>query len=250
MERTLEEGGHLAEQDPALKTELVATGEVAPSQEQQRTTSIAVQPQAGSLVPSGTELQVMMQICQAFVTAKMLPGHFNTPEKALAAVLTGRDLGLSPTAAWRGLYPVDNTNDQGERTGVTLGMMVDLQMSLATSRVPGFYIDIKEQTPERVEIWFHRSGWPVLKVVRTAQWAHKCGLPMKRDGRTLRTNWARDFAGMLTARVKSIGLHQIAADVLAGLYPPDEIAEYQEAAPKTDDGNGKIVDATNFKEVE
>lgn len=88
---------------------------------------------------------------------------------------------------------------------------------------------------------------------------------MKRDGRTLRTNWARDFAGMLTARVKSIGLHQIAADVLAGLYPPDEIAEYQEAAPKTDDGNGKgggggagggggggggIVDATNFKEVE
>ena len=213
-----------------------------------RDASLAARPQPGSLVPQGEELAAYLAICKAFVDAKMVPGHFNTPEKALAAALRGRDLGLAPTMAWAQLYPVDQYNDQGERSGVTLGMMVDLQMALATSRIPGFWIDFREQTTDAVEIWFHRPRWPVLKVRRTAAWAHQAGLPMKKDGRTMRANWARDFAAMLTARVKSIGLHQIAADVLQGMYPPDEIVEYQEATAMTE-ASGAIIDATNFKEV-
>jgi len=128
------------------------------------------------------------------------------PEAAAVVLLTGRELGLAPMAALRGIYEVSG------RPVLSADMMV------AVVRRSGLCASwrVTESTPERCTITTLRQG---EQHPETCSWTMEDARRAGCGGQT----WSKFPRQMLAHRCAAELARRVYPDVLLGLYTPDEL---------------------------
>lgn len=198
--------------------------------------------QSTSLMPMGQELTAAMEICKTVHAAGMLPAAINSPEKAFAIWLYGRELGIGFWTAVRNIYPTSSK----DRPGVMLSMSADLMLGIAKKRIPGFQHGQASEYNEKGEFvaatfWSERPGNPRLTTRYTLKQAAIAGY-------TTKNNWAQNPELMCIAAAKRSNVRTMAADVLAGIYTPDELGAEETPTPKAEVNSEIVVDNTTDAE--
>lgn len=177
------------------------------------------QDNSNAIVPA--EWSVMQQQASALVASGFLPQSVNSPQKAVAIIMLGRELGIAPWAALTSINVI-----QGKPT-------VSPQLMLAL---------------------INRSGQ--LEDMTIDDDGTACTVTMKRKGRTPHTftfsmmdanamnlsgkdNWKKQPAIMRQWRAVAGCARTVFADVILGLYTPDEMGIDVAA---DDQGNMTVID--------
>src|SRR5436190_17838280 len=87
---------------------------------------------AGTLLPFGDEWSAMQQMAEVLVTSGFLPPNLDTPNKALAVLLMGRELGVPPMQAIRGIHVVNGRPS----------LSAELMLALAYQNISGFKFEV------------------------------------------------------------------------------------------------------------
>lgn len=152
----------------------------------------------------------MAQIAHRWNMAKMLvkSGMIpqKSPEAAIAVMLKGHELGVTPMVAFANMFFFDGK----------LGMSADLMSALFIQKAGG-RMQVLEWTEKVCRIRFTREGWEPSDVSYTEQDAQVAGLLNK-------ANW-KNRKAMLSARCRSMGVRLLAPDVFAGTYSTEELQD-------------------------
>jgi hypothetical protein len=148
-------------------------------------------------------------------------------------VSMAEDLGAQWTHGLRSIYPLVKRGRDGEGDQIRAGIQGDLALALLLGR--RFRVKIKESTPESCTVWMSRpDGEMEFEDSFTYEEAKAAGLTGKPNW-NYRKDMLRWRAIMRVGRV-------VGADVLGGMYLPDEIEEFgvsertpEKSAPENDD---------------
>lgn len=151
--------------------------------------------------------QEMKEQAKELVPTGFLPESIKTPQQAMAIMLTGKELGLPPMQAIRGINII-----KGNPT-----LKPELMLALCLQRIKGFQYQFKDcdnksatficKRPEMIE--------PYTSTF-TMEDAKAAGLAGKEI-------WTKYPGNMLRWRAVANALHIVAPDVLVGVYTPEEI---------------------------
>lgn len=165
-------------------------------------------PQTGEIVPMTLDMekwQIMRQQADTLVKSGFLPPAINTPEKALAVMQKGRELGIGPMEALSSINVI-----QGKPA-------CSAQLMLALARRTGELEDIKIETSEKgATVTVTRRGQSPFTSTFGAKEATDLGL-MGRD------QYKKQPGTMFKWRAVSDNLRVTFGDALSGLYTPDEM---------------------------
>lgn len=155
--------------------------------------------------------QVAVKLAETPFVPKAMQGR---PFDVTAAILTGRELGLSPMAALRSINIIDGT------PAITAAGLRALALA------HGHRVWIDESTETRAVVCGQRAGQAhVERVSWTMDRARKAGLASKR-------NWQNYPEQMLIARATSEVVRRIAADVIVGMpHSVEELGDGPDAPP-------------------
>lgn len=157
-----------------------------------------------SLAPG--EWQAMREQAKALVLSKFLPKAVDTPEKAIAVMMTGRELGIGPMQALRTIHIID-----GKPT-----LAAELIAALVLRRVPGAVFEVSESTNDRCTVLAARPGRPEREFSFTMDDAKAAGL-------TGKDNWKKYPRAMLRSRAITEAARAVFPDATTGVYDPDEL---------------------------
>jgi hypothetical protein len=172
----------------------------------------------GKLVPKANDVSAldtghfvkdwdnMEKVASKIVKAGLLPKAINTPEKAIAVMLTAKELNIPPMEGLRMIYIVDQKP----------ALMSQLMLSLAYSRGILENVDIQE-SEKKCSVTMKRKG---IAAPYTATFGEE---DAKRAGLLYRDNYKKYPAAMYRSRAISACLRVVAPDVIGGLYTPEEI---------------------------
>jgi hypothetical protein len=153
------------------------------------------------------------------------------PNSVLACILTGEELGLGPMQSLRMVNVIDG------RPAASAELM------RALVNRAGHRIDVVESRQDRVTLAGRRHDTgAVAKVTWTigdAQRAKLTGNPA----------WAKYPRSMLLARATSELCRALFADVIGGLYTPEETAAIEGHAWEPDDPLGELVDPVTLTSI-
>jgi hypothetical protein len=181
-------------------------------------------------VTSIAEWQMMKEQAGVLVKTGFLPAAIKTPEQAMAIMLTGRELGIPPMQALRGVNVIQGTP----------AIKPELMLALCVQRIRGFkyrFADCDDKSATFV------CSRPEMSQEYVSTFTLD---DAKRAGLLGKENYSKWPANMLRWRAVGNALHVVAPDVLVGIYTPDELgAETNEAgelvvAPATT--TGEIID--------
>lgn len=167
-------------------------------------TQAIVRAESAGIAPA--EWTALREQAGAVVRSGFLPKAINTPEKAVALMLAGRELGLGPMQSIRSLHIID-----GKPV-----MSAELMAGLAHRRLPGAMLRIIRSTNEVCEVEAGRPGQQATRFSFTMADAKAAGLLGK-------DNWRKYPAAMLRARCLAAAARATFPDVLLGVYDPDEL---------------------------
>ncbi len=157
----------------------------------------------------------MAQIAHRWSMAKMLvkSGMIpqKTPEAAIAVMLKGHELGVTPMVAFANMFFFDGK----------LGMSADLMTALFIQKAGG-KLQVLKWTEEACRIRFTRTGWEPSEVEYTIADAQAAGLLGK-------ANW-KNRKAMLSARVRAMGVRLLAPETFAGTYSTEELLDMEAEA--------------------
>jgi hypothetical protein len=149
-----------------------------------------------------------IQALSAALAASKLFG-VQSPEQALAIVLTGQDLGLSAAQSLRAIYVV-----QGKPV-----VSADALVAAVLSSGHCAYWVTRESTPERCTVETQRKGSPAPESVTwTREDADRAKL-------TSKDIWKSYPADMLRHRACAVLARRVYPDVVLGIYAPAELPE-------------------------
>ena len=168
-----------------------------------------------SAVVVADDWKAMRDMAQTLVKSGFLPKAVNTPEKAIAIILAGKEIGLGPMQSLRSIHIVDGKPTMG----------AELMMALALKHVPGGYLKITESTNQRCVVKAGRSKNDTAEYIFTLEDAKRAGLLSK-------SNWKNYPRAMLRSRVISEAVKAVFPDALIGAYTADELG----AEHTTEDG--------------
>lgn len=176
--------------------------------EHRRKAALARVEQAAPLARSDfmSEWSALMEQARVLVRSGFLPRAVDTPEKAVAIIQTGRELGLGPMQSLRMIHIVD-----GKPT-----MAAELMAGLVLSKLSGAVLRVHETTERVCEVHAARPGQPVTTYRFTIEDAQKAGLTGKQ-------NWRNYPRAMLRNRCIAEAARGTFPDCSAGLYDPDEL---------------------------
>lgn len=145
----------------------------------------------------------------------LLPAHIKSGGQAMAIILAGRELGLSPMTALRSIHLVEGR--------VTLA--ADLQLALV--KRAGVRHRWLQTDTEAAVVELTRAPDAAFAFSYSIADAKRAGLAEKQ-------NWRRHTAAMLRARAISGAIRAYCPDLLTTVYDPDEIGEATEAPAVVD----------------
>lgn len=180
--------------------------------------STALVPAASAAIEWYTprSLHEAQEIARVFAKSGLLSRAVDTPEKALAIVATGAELGLSPMASLRGIYIVE-----GKPT-----LSADTMVALIRQSGHCVYWQRIEQTADSVTYETQRKGDPnPTRQTFTVEDAKRAG----RWG--AQGPWSTHPQRMMAHRCASILAREVYPDVLAGCYLDDEAGEIAAPVP-------------------
>lgn len=163
------------------------------------------------------EWRAMREQAKELVASGFLPRAVNSPEKAIAIIQTGRELGLGPMQALRTIHIIEGKPC----------MSADLIAGLALRHVPGAVLRVAETTEKVCVVQASRSGQDLTTFRFSIEDAQKAGL-------TGKDNWRKYPRAMLRARAITEAARAIFPDAVMGLYDPDELGA-------TTDASGQVV---------
>jgi hypothetical protein len=152
------------------------------------------------------EWRAMREQASELVKSGFLPRAVNTPEKAMAIIQTGKELGLGPMQSLRSIHIIE-----GKPT-----MSADLIAGLALAKLPGSVLRVVESSDKKCVIEAGRSGQKLTPFEYTMADAQRAGLAGK-------DNWKKHPRAMLRARAITEAARAIFPDTCVGLYDPDEL---------------------------
>ncbi len=147
----------------------------------------------------------LLRLSGELIKTGFLPQAVNTPQKAVAIILTGKELGIPTMLALRQINVIN-----GKPT-----VPPELMLALAYQRIPGFSATVIKSDASICTMKFKR-GDTVLDTSFTIEDATRMGLAGK-------DNWLKQPATMLRWRCISQGLRLIAPDVICGVYTQEEM---------------------------
>lgn len=163
----------------------------------------------------GGAMSLAKQMAQSTLIPKALQGK---PGDVLVVLLTGKEFGLGPMQALRGIHVVE-----GKAV-----MAADLMVGLCVARreVCAFFT-LVESTAHKATYRTQRVGAPApVEMTWTIEQAKAAGLAGK-------NNWRAYPDAMLRARCASALARVVFPDLLAGTYDPEELGQplFSEPAP-------------------
>lgn len=188
---------------PPMPNETVTAEHVADS-----SAALVAQPRyrAPSLMPFGAEWDAMREQADILVKSGFLPPDLNTAEKVIAVLLTGREIGVPPMQAVRGIHVVNGRPS----------LSAELMLALAYQNIAGFRFKIEMTTNEICKIVASRPGGDPVTIMFTIGDAERAGLARGQ-------NWIKYPAAMLRARATSAVLRIVAPDAIRGFHTPEEM---------------------------
>lgn len=179
-----------------------------------------------SLFPNESEWAMLKEQATMAVKSGLLPAAVNTPEKAIAIALKGRELGIPPMQAFAHIHII-----QGKPT-----ISAELMLALIYKNCPGAVIEYLENGATKCVIRATRPG------SKSAVWAFSIDEAKQAELLT-KDSWKKYPAAMLRARAISIMARAVFPDAIMGCsYTPEELG-----AEVTDEG--EIVDVPNEPNV-
>ncbi len=178
----------------------------------------AVNSKTGELVPISMDMerwQVMRSQADVLVKSGFLPPAINTPEKALAVMQKGRELGIGPMEAISSINVI-----QGKPS-------VSPQLMLALARRTGELSDMKmEATDKGATVTITRKGQSPYSTSFGPAEATALGL-MTKD------NYKKQAGVMFQWRALAQNLRITFPDAISGLYTADEMTQGDETTITT-----------------
>jgi len=166
--------------------------------------------------------ELMKSQAKVLIESGFLPKSINTPAKALAIALKGRELGLPMMQSITSIYVID-----GKPT-----VSAELMAALVFMRIPGAILRCIETTDRIATYEAARPGDKILKMSYTYDDAVRAGI-------TSKDNWKKYPAAMLRARCCSAICRVVFPDAIMGLYTPDELGAIttEEGVPVESEGS-------------
>lgn len=148
----------------------------------------------------------MRQQAAALVKSGFLPRAVDTPEKAIAIMQTGKELGIGPMQSLRCIHILD-----GKPV-----MAAELIAGLVLARVPNATLRVARTSSDECVVLAARPGQDATEFRWTMQDAQRAGLVNK-------DNWRKYPRAMLRNRALAEASRGIFPDATMGLYDPDEL---------------------------
>lgn len=167
-------------------------------------TGLSIREEPRLALPDIFRLAAELQKAQGF-----LPRHLQNPGQIAAVILAGQELGIPAMAAIRGIKLVQGS--------VTL----DAALQLGLMNRCGIRHEWLEQTATCAKLKLERPGFAPHIQTFTIEDAKQAEL-------TKGDNWKKYPAAMLRARCVSAAGKAFAADILHGVYLPDELEHIDE----------------------
>lgn len=182
-----------------------------------------------SLVAAGPEWSAIQEQARALIASGFFPKAVNTPAKAIAVMLAGRELGLPPMQSIRNVHIVD-----GKPT-----LSAETMLALAYQRVPGLTCEVKSGPDGAVVTGQRNSTSKPVTIAFTFKEAAAAGL-MTKD------NWRKYPSAMCRARAISAWCRVVAPDAILGCYTPEEVESIRS---ETRPAPAPVIDITSAQEV-
>lgn len=207
----------------------------------------AVDSVPGTLLPDRDETNRIWALAHQLQHTEFVPQPMQgRPEKILAAIIAGREMGVP---AMRSLQHINIIEGQAQPSA---------ELHLAQALKAGHHLEVVETSRERCTVEVHRRDWPPDKPARTLTWelddAVQAGLVQLKDGKPHARSakgqalpWEKYPRAMLRARAITEACRTWLPDAIEGadLLPP---AEPPGPAPvvtvEATDGAAHTVDAT------
>lgn len=165
-----------------------------------------------------------MQLANHMHAAKMFNGY-GSPQAVLSTILAGRELGLQAVASLRGFHVIEGKH----------ALAADAMRGLVLRSGQAKYFRVLQRTGTVATFETWRVGDPapieLSYTVEEAREAYGLNQPMpEKDATALAAKWSRSSYGkhtadMLAARASSKLARLVYADILFGLYAPEELTE-------------------------
>lgn len=167
-----------------------------------------------SVLPSSKEWEATMAVAREIAGTQFVPESYRgKPDAVVAAILTGREMGIGPMQSLRQIHMIDGRP----------AFAADLMM--AKMRAGGIVILESEVTEERAYIKAQRKDTgEEAEVEWTVEQARQAGLLDKRG-----KSWERYRTDMLWARAVGRLARRLGSDLLGGLvYSKEEIEDWDD----------------------
>lgn len=153
------------------------------------------------------EWRAMREQAEVLVQSRFLPQDVNTAEKAVAIIMTGRELGIPPMMAMRQIHII-----KGKPT-----LSAQLMSALVLRNLPGAVLQVVETTDQRCIVEAKRPEYTKpSRFVWTMEDAKRAGL-------TSNDNWRKFPRDMLRSRCISEACRAVFPDVSNGIYTSEEL---------------------------
>lgn len=193
-------GGDLPDAVPGMELEIAKQREMAV-------------PPAGAL-PSASEFDAAMKIATQIARTKFVPDSYRgNPDEVLAAIFTGRELGIGPMQSLRDIHMIDG------RPVFAASLM------LSQMRRGGLVLLESSSTGDRAFIRAQRSDTGEIAEV---DWTFEEATKIKRGTKALTDgdNWKNYPSDMLWARAVGRLARRLGSDLLAGMvYSHEELQD-------------------------
>jgi len=154
---------------------------------------------------------VMRQQADTLVKSGFLPVAINTPEKALAIMQAGKELGIPTMTAFQTINII-----QGK---IAISPQLMLALARRTGQMENFSIDKNDQ---RAIVKVKRKGQEEITTTFTIEMAARMGLATK-------DNWKKQPSIMLQWRAVAENFRLTFCDAIAGIYTYDELGADMDA---------------------
>lgn len=183
---------------------------------------------SNSLLPIGEEWSVIKNMAGILIKSGLLPRSVDTPEKAVAIMLKGREMSIPPMQAFAKISII-----QGVPT-----MNAELMLSLVRRELPGAKIIFKTMTDSECVISAARPGEELANFSFTMKDAQNLGLSGK-------DNYKKQPKVMLKWRCVSEVCRTLFSDCLMGVsYTPEELNPDVKVSE-----DGHVIDVETRQEV-